>query len=93
VRHLKTLDRLIADSSEIKNIEPAVRNILRLGLYQSVFCKGEIPEYASLSESVELAKANHKRPVAGFVNAVLRKAQKNRLTAPGIEGLADTQAR
>ena len=76
VRRLKTLDGIIAASSLRKQIDPEVRNILRLGLYQLIYCKDDIPDYAALGESVELAKKAHSPAVAGFVNAVLRKAQR-----------------
>lgn len=50
-----------------KKIEPEVRTILRLGLYQLMFCD-RIPAHAAVSETVELAP----RRATGFVNALLR---------------------
>ncbi len=85
VRHLKTIDGMIAEYSLRKKIDPAVRNILRLGLYQMVYCKGEIPDYAALDESVELAKRSFNQATAGFVNAVLRQAQKSENGEPHIK--------
>ena len=50
-----------------KKIEPEVRMILRLGLYQLMFCD-RIPPHAAVSETVALAP----RRATGFVNALLR---------------------
>lgn len=50
-----------------KKIEPEVRTILRLGLYQLMFCD-RIPAHAAVSETVALAP----RRATGFVNALLR---------------------
>ncbi|MGD8365996.1 MAG: 16S rRNA (cytosine(967)-C(5))-methyltransferase RsmB [Desulfobacterales bacterium] len=57
-------------------IEPAVMNILRLGLYQAVFLD-RIPVSAAVNTAVELAKRTSAAHVAGFVNAVLRNAVRN----------------
>lgn len=51
----------------IKDIAPAVRNLLRLGLYQLAFMD-RIPTHAAVNETVELAP----KRARGFVNAVLR---------------------
>lgn len=50
-----------------KKIEPEVRMILRLGLYQLMFCD-RIPAHAAVSETVSLTP----RRAKGFVNALLR---------------------
>lgn len=77
VRYLRTLDWIISRYSDRKKIDIETRNILRLGLFQLFYSNGEVPEYAALNESVELAKRANKLSGAGFVNAVLRKAQEN----------------
>lgn len=63
-----TLDHAIDRLSKNKKIEPAVREILRLGLYQLAYLE-RIPDHAAVSETVELAPARAK----GFVNAILRE--------------------
>ena len=88
VRHLKTLDWMIGKCSDRKQIDVAVRNILRLGLYQLIYSK-DVPEYAALSESVELSREIGKPAGAGFVNAVLRKAQQNRDVMALFDGCPD----
>ncbi len=55
----------------IGKIDPLVVDILRIGLFQMQFMN--VPPYAAVSESVDLAAKRAKR-ARGFVNAVLRKA-------------------
>lgn len=49
-----------------------VRDILRLGLYQLIFLR--TPAHAAVHETVALAKQHASTAEAGFVNAVLRRA-------------------
>jgi len=53
------------------DMDPEVRTILRLGVWQLLF-SDKVPDYAAVNSSVELCKI-HKRKAASFVNAVLRK--------------------
>jgi len=48
-------------------------NILRLGVYQLIYLD-KVPSYAAINETVELVRSKKK---TGFVNAVLRKIQRN----------------
>lgn len=57
----------------LENLDPPVRNALRLGLYQALFLRS-IPVPVAVHESVELVRRSGSRGAAGFVNAVLRKA-------------------
>jgi 16S rRNA (cytosine967-C5)-methyltransferase len=62
-------------SGRVKDLHPAVRDILHLGLYQ--LCETDkIPESAAVNESVDLAKKYCKklRYAPGLVNGVLRNA-------------------
>lgn len=58
-------------SLRLKKIEPKVLNILRMGVYQSLFMD-KIPAHAAVAESVALTKKNSRSRTSGFVNAVLR---------------------
>lgn len=51
-------------------------NILRMGVYQILFMDS-VPDYASCSETVELAK-RYARGKEGFINGVLRSIERNR---------------
>lgn len=59
-------------STAIDKLEPAVRDNLRLGLYQMSMLD-RIPAHAAVNDAVELTKCYAKNPrAASFVNAVLR---------------------
>ena len=53
-----------------------MRIALRMGIFQLRYLD-RIPAHAAVTESVELVKRAHKRSAAGFVNAVLRKVNRN----------------
>ncbi len=73
------LDWVIRHFSKIpfEKIESGTLNILRLGLYQILFLS-RTPSSAAVNESVELAKQIRGKGGAGFVNAVLRSATRQR---------------
>jgi 16S rRNA (cytosine967-C5)-methyltransferase len=72
VRWQATLDRLIARKTDpARELRPALRNLLRLGLYQ-IFWLDRIPPHAAVHETVELAKRAGYHSQAGLINAVLR---------------------
>jgi len=55
----------------LESVEAGVRDSLRIGLYEILYMGG-VPEYAAVSQAVDLAQSKGGRGVAGFVNAVLR---------------------
>ena len=72
VRWQATLDCLIARKTDpARQQRPALKNLLRLGLYQ-IFWLDRIPPHAAVHETVELAKHSGYGAQAGFINAVLR---------------------
>jgi 16S rRNA (cytosine967-C5)-methyltransferase len=72
VRWQSTLDCLIARKTDpARQQQPALKNLLRLGLYQ-IFWLDRIPAHAAVHETVELAKQSGYSTQAGFINAVLR---------------------
>ena len=74
VQRRATLDHLIAglSSRPAEQLDPGVRDALRLGLLQLLFLDG-VADHAAVSESVNLAKG---RGGDKLVNAVLRRAQR-----------------
>jgi 16S rRNA (cytosine967-C5)-methyltransferase len=74
-------------------MDAEVRRALRLGLYQVRFLE-RVPESAAVNEAVNLVYAGRKRGAAGFVNAVLRRAvrEKDFDPAEGIENPAERLA-
>ena len=61
-------------TGRVKDLHPAVRDILHLGLYQ-IYELDKIPDSAAVNESVTLAKKYNRNPkAASLVNGVLRNA-------------------
>ena len=60
----------------LNSLPPAVKNVLRLALYQIVFLTA-IPERAVCHSTVELVKRSRFRGLAGLVNGVLRNFLRN----------------
>ncbi len=71
------LDHIIRQNINfrINKLDPAIRSILRMGIYQILFMES-IPDSAAVNEAVKLAKAHQKR-YSGFVNGVLRSFIRN----------------
>ena len=68
-------------TGKLRDLHPAVRDILHLGLYQ-IYEMDKIPDSAAVNESVDLTKkyCRKQRSAGGLVNAVLRKAVQTRGT-------------
>ena len=77
-------------TGRIKDLHPATRDILHLGLYQ-ILQMDKIPESAAVNESVTLAKKYCRkiRSAPGLVNGVLRNAIRSKDTLKAPESLAD----
>ncbi len=69
------LDWRIDQLSKIKpkKIDPAIRILLRMALYQLFFLE-RIPAHAAVDETVKIAKSSQPEHLARFVNAILREA-------------------
>lgn len=78
LRWRSRLDWTIAQLAKrsISKIDRSVVDVLRLGLYQVLYM--DVPKYAAVGESVELAMPKAR----GFVNAVLRRAAAGPLPEP-----------
>ena len=70
-------------TGKLKDLHPAVRDILHLGLYQ-IFFMDKIPQSAAVNESVALARkyCPKQKFAPGLCNAVLRNATRNPLKEP-----------
>jgi 16S rRNA (cytosine967-C5)-methyltransferase len=68
------------------DVDPLIRDILRLSAYQILFLD-KVPESAAVNEGVKLCKEAGMEPLAGFVNGVLRNLsrQKKEITWPNRE--------
>lgn len=72
-----TIDYLLnkLSSTPVKQMSPAVREILRVGVYQLLFTDG-VPAFAAINECVSLTRAFGCGRLSGFVNGVLRSVQR-----------------
>lgn len=73
IQRLNTIDYLLNRflSKGVKKLEPWVRNLLRLSLYQIQFLD-RIPPHAAVNEAVTIAGRKGHKGISGMVNAVLR---------------------
>ena len=65
-----------------KNPKPLVKNILRLGVTELLFLR--TPAHAAVSEYVSLCAGTGRPEVSGFVNAVLRRIDRERNDLPPL---------
>ncbi len=79
VQRRGTADALIAELSgrPAERVEAPLLAALRIGLFEVLFSEGT-PDHAAVSEAVDLAKSAGSRRGAGFVNALLRRAARER---------------
>jgi len=69
------IERLAGRSTKL--LDPPVLAALRLGLYELLFADAT-PDHAAVDQAVELTKAGGAAHAAGLVNAVLRRAGRER---------------
>lgn len=84
LQNLTLCDFYIAQFAKGK-LEPKVRDILRLGVYQIVFMD-RIPVCAAVSQSVQMCRKGGYDRAAGLVNAVLRRIGEKRESLPEPPG-------
>lgn len=76
-------------TGKVKDLHPAVRDVLHLGLYQ-IYQLDKIPDSAAVNESVTLTKkyCRNQRFAPGLVNGVLRNAVRTKGTLKEPRGWA-----
>ena len=72
------LDKVIENFTNNKKLDTAIKIALRIGLYQLIFLD-KIPAYSAINESVNLVGKAKKTSAKGFVNAVLRRATREKI--------------
>jgi len=79
VQRRGTTDAAIEKLAErsVRLLDPPVAASLRLGLYEILFADGT-PDHAAVDQGVELVKKAGAAHASGFVNAVLRRAARER---------------
>tara|TARA_B100002051_G_scaffold250396_1_gene261793 strand:+ start:1 stop:1320 length:1320 start_codon:yes stop_codon:yes gene_type:complete len=83
IRNRGLIDHIIEESSSrnMRNIQPKLKSILRLGCYDLLFDE-IIPEFAAIHSSVELGKKLVNKKSGSMVNAVLRNMQRKQDSDP-----------
>jgi len=79
VEHLKEVDDLIksyADNWDIKRINGIDKNVMRVALYEMLYCD-DIPPVVSINEAVDIAKEYGDVKSGQFVNGILDRARKD----------------
>ncbi len=73
------IDAIIVSGGDrdIDRIDPPLRDVLRLGVYQLLFMR--VPDHAAVSTTVDLTAYVRLRSAGGFVNAVLRRVSEKDL--------------
>jgi len=88
LRRRSYLDFLIDHFSNVPvaDMKPKLKNILRLGIYEMLFMDGS-PDYATINETVDIAKYSSGSKTGDLVNAVLRNLQRDikNLPKPAFE--------
>jgi 16S rRNA (cytosine967-C5)-methyltransferase len=77
LRHRTRIDRAIAAHADLKRTPPRVLTALRVAAYQLLFLD-RVPAYAAVDDAVAAARDAGGQKLGGFVNAVLRKLDKQR---------------
>jgi 16S rRNA (cytosine967-C5)-methyltransferase len=72
------LDKIIENFTKNKKLDAAIKIALQIGLYQLIFLD-KIPAYSAINESVNLVQKAKKTSAKGFVNAVLRRATREKI--------------
>lgn len=78
LRKLFYIDRIIEKFTTARKLDRAVKIALRIGLYQILFLD-KIPAYSAINESVNLAQRAKKTSAKGLVNAILRRATREKI--------------
>lgn len=77
IKFSRQLDYYISFFQRTKELDCKLQQILRLAFYQLIHTPN-IPEYAVISEAVELTHKHFSKKQPGFINAVLRNYTRNR---------------
>ena len=78
LEHLEQIDGLInkhANGWKVNRISRVTRSILRLSVYEMLYCREEIPESVSINEAVELCKTYDEDKARAFLNGVLNSVK------------------
>lgn len=86
--HLEEIDKLIssyAQNWQLKRMAVIDRNIIRMGSFELLFLK-DIPQKVSINEAVELAKKYGDVESSKFVNGILDRINKEKVSIKKGDG-------
>ncbi len=78
IQHQEEIDRIIKEHLEkwtIDRLAHVDRSILRLAVYELMYCKEEVPANVALDEAIEVAKIYGDDQSSRFINGVLSKVK------------------
>lgn len=84
LKNMAIIDETIskyADNWDIKRINPTDKNIMRIAIYEMLFCD-DIPPVVSINEAVDIAKEFGDSKSGMFVNGVLDRVRKDLKRSP-----------
>lgn len=84
LRFRAQLDYLIERVAGLRKLDPEVRTVLRMGIFQLRHLD-RVPAHAVVADAVDLVKRARKTSASGFVNAVLRKVNREPVEWPSRE--------
>ncbi|WP_174734180.1 transcription antitermination factor NusB [Mesobacillus harenae] len=76
VEHLEEIDEMIKGKLEkwtMDRIANVDRNLLRIAVYELIYCRDEVPANVVLDEAIEIAKIYGDDQSSRFINGVLSK--------------------
>lgn len=80
IDHLEEIDQLIKSHLEkwkLERLASVDRNILRMSVYEMVYCQEDIPVNVAIDEAIEVAKIYGDDQSSKFVNSILSKVKKS----------------
>lgn len=79
LRRRAWIDAILAERVRggLARLDPDLIDLLRLGMHQLLYMRS-VPPYAAIAQTVELAKRRHGLGASKLVNAVLRRADRER---------------
>lgn len=78
VQHMKDIDAVIKKYLEnwtIERLANVDRNLLRLSVYELLYCQDEVPANVVIDEAIEIAKVFGDDQSSKFINGVLSKVK------------------
>ena len=81
IRRLNTVDWVATSfllQRRWEEVPPPIQQTLRIGVYQLLYMRDRVPDYAAVNETTELSKELGHQGIVSFVNATLRSVQEHR---------------